>query len=254
MHDAAARRAGARPRPAGRVERDLGQARPARRRRVGARADAPLPDRADAAPVAVARAARRDRGRSTASGSTAPATRAGLSGGAISPVRARSSARPTPTSRCASRARTGRRSPPEAAAAELRAEVTAGRLDGDAVEAVLAAAGHRVARRRGAARRAHRPRGRRAPAARARPVEQGDRRAAGDLAEDGAQPHRAHLREDRRLQPGRGQPVRHAARPAPRRVPVTADGERWGNCPMRPTMPPRYLPIRDRSDRRRRQP
>jgi DNA-binding CsgD family transcriptional regulator len=35
------------------------------------------------------------------------------------------------------------------AAAELRAEVTAGRLDAEAVEAVLAAAGHRVSRRRG---------------------------------------------------------------------------------------------------------
>ena len=34
------------------------------------------------------------------------------------------------------------------AGAELRAEVAAGRLDGDAVEAVLGAAGHRVARRR----------------------------------------------------------------------------------------------------------
>jgi HD-GYP domain-containing protein (c-di-GMP phosphodiesterase class II) len=36
----------------------------------------------------------------------------------------------------------------EDAAAELRSEVRAGRLDGDAVEAVLGAAGHRVARRR----------------------------------------------------------------------------------------------------------
>jgi HD-GYP domain-containing protein (c-di-GMP phosphodiesterase class II) len=36
----------------------------------------------------------------------------------------------------------------EAAAAELRADVRAGRLDGDAVEAVLGAAGHRVRRRR----------------------------------------------------------------------------------------------------------
>ena len=36
----------------------------------------------------------------------------------------------------------------EDAAAELRAEVKAGRLDGDAVEAVLGAAGHRVPRRR----------------------------------------------------------------------------------------------------------
>ena len=38
--------------------------------------------------------------------------------------------------------------PPENAAAELRADVRAGRLDGDAAEAVLAAAGHRVPRRR----------------------------------------------------------------------------------------------------------
>jgi HD-GYP domain-containing protein (c-di-GMP phosphodiesterase class II) len=38
--------------------------------------------------------------------------------------------------------------PPEGAAAELRAEVRAGRLDAAAVDAVLEAAGHRVARRR----------------------------------------------------------------------------------------------------------
>jgi HD-GYP domain-containing protein (c-di-GMP phosphodiesterase class II) len=37
---------------------------------------------------------------------------------------------------------------PESAAAELRREVKVGRMDGDAVEAVLGAAGHRVARRR----------------------------------------------------------------------------------------------------------
>ena len=37
---------------------------------------------------------------------------------------------------------------PEAAAKELRVEVKAGRMDGDAVESVLGAAGHRVARRR----------------------------------------------------------------------------------------------------------
>jgi len=38
---------------------------------------------------------------------------------------------------------------PEAAAAELKAEVTRGRIGGDAVAAVLQAAGHRVGRRRG---------------------------------------------------------------------------------------------------------
>ena len=37
---------------------------------------------------------------------------------------------------------------PEVAAKELRAEVKAGRMDGDVVEALLGAAGHRVARRR----------------------------------------------------------------------------------------------------------
>jgi len=38
--------------------------------------------------------------------------------------------------------------PADEAAAELRADVRAGRLDGDAVEAILGAAGHRVSRRR----------------------------------------------------------------------------------------------------------
>ena len=38
--------------------------------------------------------------------------------------------------------------PAAGAASELRADVRAGRLDSDAVEAVLAAAGHRVLRRR----------------------------------------------------------------------------------------------------------
>jgi DNA-binding NarL/FixJ family response regulator len=37
---------------------------------------------------------------------------------------------------------------PDDAAAELRAEAKAGRLDAEAVEAVLSAAGHRIARRR----------------------------------------------------------------------------------------------------------
>jgi HD-GYP domain-containing protein (c-di-GMP phosphodiesterase class II) len=41
--------------------------------------------------------------------------------------------------------------PPDAAAGELRAEVEAGRLDGDAAEAVLAVAGHRTNRRRSSA-------------------------------------------------------------------------------------------------------
>ena len=39
---------------------------------------------------------------------------------------------------------------------------------------------------------------------------------AGHLTQDGPQPHRAHLHQDRRLEPGGRQPVRGAARPAAR--------------------------------------
>ena len=60
--DAAAGRAGARIRPAGSVELDLGPARTAERGGVGARPHVPVPDRADAAPVSGARPAGRDRG------------------------------------------------------------------------------------------------------------------------------------------------------------------------------------------------
>jgi hypothetical protein len=47
-----------------------------------------------------------------------------------------------------------------------------------------------------------------------RPLEQADRRAAGDHAEHGGQSRGAHLRQDRRLQPGR-RDVRGAAWPDP---------------------------------------
>ncbi len=56
----AAGRRGARSGPAGGVERHLGQARPPRRRRVGAGADAPLSHRAHAASIGGARPARGD--------------------------------------------------------------------------------------------------------------------------------------------------------------------------------------------------
>ena len=89
-------------------------------------------------------------------------------------------------------------------------------MDGDAVEAVLGAAGPSGRPPAGGPGRAHGPGGRRAPARVPGPVEQGDRRPAGHLAQDGPQPHRAHLREDRRLEPGGRQPLRRPARPAPR--------------------------------------
>ena len=202
MPHAAPRRARARPRPARRLERDLGQARPARRGRVGARAAAPVPHRAHAAPVRGARAAGGDR---------RPAPRAArrlrLPARAVRRARSRSrrasSAPPTPTRRCASRARTGRRARPTTPRPSCAPRCRAGRLDADAVEAVLGAAGHRVPRRREGPGGAHAARGRGAPAARPRALQQGDRRAARDLAEDGRQPRRAHLRQDRRARAAR---------------------------------------------------
>ena len=106
---------------------------------------------------------------------------------------------------------------PDEAAAELRAEAGAGRLDPEAVDAVLAAAGHRVPRRREGPAGSDGTRGRGAAARRPGSLEQGDRRAARDLAEDGRKPRRAHLREDQRLEPGRRETVRRAARLASRR-------------------------------------
>ena len=103
---------------------------------------------------------------------------------------------------------------PPAAAAELRAEVRAGRLDGDAVEAVLGAAGHRVPRRREGPEGLTAARDRGAAAGGARAVEPRDRRAARHLAEDRRQPRRAHLREDRRLDARDRQPVRGPPRAA----------------------------------------
>ena len=77
-------------------------------------------------------------------------------------------------------------------------------------------AGRRGASRQAPARvagRPHEPRDRGAEVARARLVQQGDRRAAHDLAQDGGEPRRAHLLEDRRVQSRAGQPVRGQARP-----------------------------------------
>ena len=212
--DAASRRARARLWPARGLERDLGQARTARRRRVGARAPAPVSDRADAPAVGGARAAGRDRG----TASRAPrrlGLPARLSGAAISrPARILAAADAYQAMR-EPRPHRPERSADEAAA-ELRADVRAGRLD---------ARGRRGgSRRRRSSRltpprrsgRSHRARGRGPQTARARAVEQGDRQAARDLAQDRRQPHRAHLLEDRRLDPCQGEPVRDATRTAAR--------------------------------------
>ena len=71
----------------------------------------------------------------------------GLSGPAISPAARTLGAADAYQAMREPRPHRPARTAPDAAA-ELRADVKAGRLDGDAVEAVLAAAGHRVPRRR----------------------------------------------------------------------------------------------------------
>ena len=72
--------------------------------------------------------------------------------------------------------------------------------------------GPRVARVQAAARRADLARGRGAAPGGAGRKQQGDRGQAGDQREDRAQPRRAHLREDRRLEPHRREHVRPRAR------------------------------------------
>lgn len=95
----------------------------------------------------------------------------------------------------------------------LTQRVRDGGLDPVAAEAVLHAAG-------GTAPRRSRPAGLTAREAegavpgRAGRVQQGDRAEAGDQREDRPQPRRAHLRQDRGVQPRRGEPVRPRARPA----------------------------------------
>ena len=75
----------------------------------------------------------------------------------------------------------------------------------------------------GGAGRPDRPGGRGPHPARPRPVQQADSRTTGDHAQDGRQPRGTHLRQDRRLQPGRRRDVRRAARSRPpRRAPSSS--------------------------------
>ena len=86
------------------------------------------------------------------------------------------------------------------AAGQLRAMVSAGRLDGAAVDAVLRAARPSRASPPRVAGRTHGARGGSAPPRGARHVDQRDRARAIDHAEDRRQSRRAHLSQDRREQ------------------------------------------------------
>jgi hypothetical protein len=125
-------------------QRGVGQARGAEPRGDRAGAAAPVPDRADAGLLPGAGAAGRDRRAAPRAAGRVrlpagcPAGRSAPRGGCWPP---------RTTSHGPSRGRTGPRCRGRGRAGLLRAEARAGRLDGDAVAAVLAAAGHQAARR-----------------------------------------------------------------------------------------------------------
>ncbi len=144
---AAARRRRARSRSSGGVELHLGQARPAGRRGTRACPDAAVPDRTHAPSVAGAGTPRRHRGAAPRA-----ARRVWLPPWAVRRSRSSIPARilgaaDAYQSMCEPRPHRAALSSDEAAT-QLRADVRAGRMDGDAVEAVLTTAGHRVRRRR----------------------------------------------------------------------------------------------------------
>ena len=150
---------GARPRPPGRLQRDLGQAGSAHPHRARAGAPASVPDRADARVLGRAGAARGDRGPAPraprrlglsprALRRRADAGRAGPRGGRRLPRDDRAAAPP----RGARRRRRPRRSCAPASGEAL--------FDGDAADAVLRAAGHASQAPARVARGPHEPRGR----------------------------------------------------------------------------------------------
>ena len=105
---------------------------------------------------------------------------------------------------------------PDDAAADLRRLESAGVLEPRASRAVLVAAGHgEPTRANGQAAaepgRAHAPRGRGAPARGEGPHDARDRRPPLHLTQDRRPPHPAHLRQDRRLDAGRGGSLGDAA-------------------------------------------
>ena len=101
------------------------------------------------------------------------------------------------------------------AAGRMRAEVRSGRLDADAVAAVLEASGIRAGAQ-DAPGGPHGASGGGAADGGRRDVQPADRPTARDLAPHGGAPRPGHLREDRCLHTRRRRPVRHAARTARR--------------------------------------
>ena len=207
--------------------------------RVGTGAHAALPNGTHAAQSPVARTARR----------IAVQLRERLDGRAIpaacpaerSRSRRGSSARRTRTRRCGAAPHRAALRRPTTPPTQLRAELHAPG-DSTATPSRRYCDGRPSGRARRKARPASRPARSTCSACRAG-LSTRDRDAARDLAEDRPEPHRAHLREDRRVQPGDREPVRDAARAAPGRTPgdELTQTQRWGNCPMRRDALRRYL-------------
>ena len=151
------------------------------------------------------------------------------------------------------------------AQAELLREAHEGRLDPDAVDAVLAAAGHHVPPRpRELPGGPHEPRARGPPRARGGAVQPGDRRDARHLGQDGRPSRAAHLREGRGAQPRRRDRLGLRALPRAHRVGLAtvedlADAGRRGR-PARSRRPgrrrcrPPSSGVRRPARRRRRRP
>ena len=217
-HPRAARRARPRPRPGRRVECDLGEAGTARVRRVGARAAAPALHRARLRPVAGARSDR-------AAGRLAPraARRLRLPPRQRAAPELDQAARILAAADCYAAMREARPHRPAldapAAEAELLREAKEGRLDPDAVDAVLTAAGHRVAKRPRELPAGLTPRELEVLLVLVRgAVEPGDRRRSRHLRQDRRAPRPARLREGRRPQPGRRDALGLRARPRSHRI------------------------------------
>ena len=209
-------RAGARRRPGRDPERDLGPSRPAHRRAVGAGPAPPVPERARAAVAAASSApfaalAGRHHERADGSG-----YHRGLGGDQLDVGRRLLAAADAYHAMTEDRPHRPALARPTPRRQLLRARSTPAASAAREVDAVLAAAGHAGRVGRGPRIRPGSPTARSrccgsspaaTPTSRWRPQ-------LGISPEDRRPPRRAHLRQGRRHHPGRGDALRHGARPA----------------------------------------